>query len=479
MATLPAAANWFCADILAVSRTGWTCWGAKSSLVLAKHNEDQYPTVITASEAHSDKVKVTGVSWCPDEAGAGPERAQLLSAAEDGLAKVWRLDTEKMRLEVAGQCQTEAGRVTCVSWSPADPSILMMGGEARGTVTVWDLMTNTTKLITVGKQQVFSVACHPSQSDLVAVGCKLGQLLLVNTKDSGKIVTRLRGHEEDVYSLAWSPASTIQIGETEYSEWMLASSSRDRTVRVWGEREGRTVATLRPQQDKRVKGEKCWTSVSWPSPDTILSSGPAGELLSWKLDCPWKKGSPEYKVLSREHNRNLFSICVNQDKVFTVGQERLVAVTSLSGERLYNIPCFAGFVHCVVSNPIEPGVLAVGAGDGAVRVWRTGDSGDMFSVKQVQVRQSKVMSLAWHTTREGLLAAGTDDGKVIWVDVVSSSRQPSVSSYHHRAGVYCLVWMDNKTLLSCGDGKLVQHDTNTTKGQELNLGNSGKSQVCA
>ena len=156
-----------------------------------------------------------------------------------------------------------------------------------------------------------------------------------------------------------------------------------------------------------------------------------------------------------------------------------MSVTCLTaGEKLYSLPCFAGFVYCLVSNPIEPGLLAVGAGDGAVRVWRTGDSEDMFSVRLVTIRQSKVMSLAWHPTREGLLAAGTDDGKVAWLEVVSGSRQPSVSAYQHRAGVYCLAWLSNKALLSCGDGKIVQHDISTGKGQELNLGSSqGKSQV--
>ena len=156
-----------------------------------------------------------------------------------------------------------------------------------------------------------------------------------------------------------------------------------------------------------------------------------------------------------------------------------MSVTSLSaGKKLYNLPCFAGFVYCLVSNPIEPGVLAVGGGDGAVRVWRTGDTSDMFSVKLVTIRQSKVMSLAWHPTREGLLAAGTDDGKVAWVEVVTSTRHPTVSSYQHRAGVYCLAWLSTKSLLSCGDGKIVQHDLATGKGQELSLGSSqGKSQV--
>ena len=41
-----------------------------------------------------------------------------------------------------------------------------------------------------------------------------------------------------------------------------------------------------------------------------------------------------------------------------------MSVTCLTaGEKLYSLPCFAGFVYCLVSNPIEPGLLAVGAGE--------------------------------------------------------------------------------------------------------------------
>ena len=312
VATWPPAANWYCGNILAVSRTGWLCWGASSGLVVARHHDDQYPTVVTLPDAHSDKVKVTAVSWCPQEEGGGRERSELVSAAEDGLARAWRLEADEQRLVLVGQAQTGLGRVTCVSWSQADPSLVILGGET-GSLTVWDLMTNNTRTIAVGKRSVFSVACHPTQPDLVAVGCKLGHLMLVNTQGTGRIVTRLRGHEEDVYSLAWSPSTSTKIGETEHEEWLLASSSRDRTVRVWGQSEARAVITLRLPQDKR-KTDHSWISLCWPSASTLLSAGAAGELLCWRLELPGRKGGLEYKVLSREHSRNLFSISAHQDK---------------------------------------------------------------------------------------------------------------------------------------------------------------------
>ena len=314
VATWPPAANWYCGNILAVSRAGWLCWGAKSGLVLARHNEDQpYPTVFTAGDAHSDKVKVTAVAWCPEEGGGGRERAELFSAAEDGVARVWRLEADQMRVVLVGEAGTESGRVTCASWSQADPSLVMMGGETASSVTVWDLMTNNTRTVTLGKQSVFSLACHPTQADLVALGCKMGHLMLVNTQGTGRILSRLRGHEEDVYSLAWSPTNNTMLGDTQHEEWLLASTSRDRTVRVWGEREGRSVITLRLPHDKR-KSDHSWISLCWPSSTTLLSAGTGGELIRWKLDVPGRKGGLEYKVLSREHGRNLFSICAHQDK---------------------------------------------------------------------------------------------------------------------------------------------------------------------
>ena len=328
MASWPPAANWYCGNILAVSRSGWLCWGAKSGLVLAKHNQDQFPTVITVADAHSEKAKVTAVCWCPEEGGAGRERAELLSAAEDGVARVWRLEgegEEGRRLVLVGQSQTESGRVTCASWSKADPSLVVLGGETGCSLAVWDLMTNTARTLTLGKQAVFSVACHPTQADVVAVGCKLGHLLLLNTQGTGRILSRLRGHEEDVYSLAWSPSSSTKLGETQHEEWLLASSSRDRTVRLWGEREGRPVMTLRLQQDKR-RTDHSWVSLCWSSPSSLLSAGAGGELLCWQLDSPARKGGLQFRVLSREHSRNLFTIAAHEDKA---GQHHNILVLFL------------------------------------------------------------------------------------------------------------------------------------------------------
>ena len=99
--------------------------------------------------------------------------------------------------------------------------------------------------------------------------------------------------------------------------------------------------------------------------DHHLSGGVSGELISWHLDRPGRKGGSEWSVISREHFKNLFSVsCSDNGNVYTVGQDRVMAVTRLETRaKVYSLPCFAGFIYTVVSNPIEPSTLAIGAGN--------------------------------------------------------------------------------------------------------------------
>ena len=169
-----------------------------------------------------------------------------------------------------------------------------------------------------------------------------------------------------------------------------------------------------------------------------LFSGGNGELLSWNLEKPGKKGGSEFSMLHRDHFKNLFSIAAWDGVAYTIGQDRALIATHLdTGRQMYALPTFAGFVYCLASNPVDPSLVAIGAGDSQIRVWRTA-SQQLFDITNIHAKlnQAKVMSLAWHPNREGLLAFGTDEGRVGWVEALSSSRVPNISNTQHRNGVY-------------------------------------------
>uniref|UniRef100_A0A4W3HI22 Gem-associated protein 5-like n=1 Tax=Callorhinchus milii TaxID=7868 RepID=A0A4W3HI22_CALMI len=107
---------------------------------------------------------------------------------------------------------------------------------------------------------------------------------------------------------------------------------------------------------------------------------------------------------------------------------------------LWTQPTLGGFVYCLSFSPVSTGCLAVGVGDGMIRVWNTVSLKNNYDVKTLwQGIKSKVTSLCWHPTKEGCLAFGTDDGKVGIYDVYSN-KPPQISSSYHRKTVYALVW---------------------------------------
>ena len=138
------------------------------------------------------------------------------------------------------------------------------------------------------------------------------------------------------------------------------------------------------------------------------------------------------------------------------------------------MPTLNGFAYCLASNMLDPSIVALGVGDGIIRIWKTG-SNQLFDIKHIRLNQAKVMCLAWHPDREGVIGFGTDEGRVGWIDVLSQKSQMTFSSYQHRGGVYCISWAQGITsadsstkdngqfLYTVGDGKYVQHSVKSDK----------------
>ncbi|ELV12308.1 Gem-associated protein 5 [Tupaia chinensis] len=90
-------------------------------------------------------------------------------------------------------------------------------------------------------------------------------------------------------------------------------------------------------------------------------------------------------------------------------------------ECCWTLPSLGGFAYSLAFSPVDVGCLAIGVGDGMIRVWNTLSMKNNYDVRNFwQGVKSKVTALCWHPNKEGCLAFGTDDGKVGLYDTYSN-----------------------------------------------------------
>jgi WD40 repeat protein/tRNA A-37 threonylcarbamoyl transferase component Bud32 len=154
-----------------------------------------------------------------------PDGTQLASAGVDGTVRIWDVQTRSPLAVLGGH---EAGLVFGLTYSP-DGRLLASASRDK-TVRLWDTTTHEALAILPHGSAVYGVAFSPDGRRLAA-GCADNSIRLWDVTSArgagGKElleaeVAELRGHEDYVHAVAWSPDGT-----------RLISASGDRTVRVW------------------------------------------------------------------------------------------------------------------------------------------------------------------------------------------------------------------------------------------------------
>ena len=96
---------------------------------------------------------------------------------------------------------------------------------------------------------------HPKNQDIVAYGCRYGLVYIVNISGKGRVIHKIRAHDEDIQGLDWSletpevfknSLSSIADDEDQSaSSNLLAVSSRDKTVTIWNWKDASKLAELK------------------------------------------------------------------------------------------------------------------------------------------------------------------------------------------------------------------------------------------
>ncbi|XP_042637665.1 gem-associated protein 5 [Orycteropus afer afer] len=522
--TLPPSPNWYCSRCSDAVPGGLFGFAARTSVFLVRVGPGagaSYGTppfrVVGELVGHTERVSGFTFSHHPDQYNL------CATSSDDGMVKIWDVETKAVVTEHALHQHT----ITALHWSPQVKDLIVSGDE-KGVIFCYWLNRNDSQHLFIEPRTVFCLTCSPHHEHLVAIGYKDGIVVIIDISKKGEVIHRLRGHDDEIHSIAWCPLpgeDCLSINQEENSGrddlreeaeipngkvipqtpvtkgCYLATGSKDQTIRIWSFSRGRGVMILKLPFLKRRGGgidptvkERLWLTLHWPSdqPTQLVSSCLGGELLLWDLTQSWRRKYMLFSASSegQTHSRIVFNLCPlqtedNRKLLLSTSMDRDIKCWDMSTlECCWTLPSLGGFAYSLAFSPVDIGCLAIGVGDGMIRVWNTLSLKNNYDVKNFwQGIKSKVTALCWHPTKEGCLAFGTDDGKVGLYDTYSN-KPPQISSTYHRKTVYTLAWgppvssvslggegdRPSLTLYSCGgEGIVLQHNPWKLNGEAFDI----------
>lgn len=400
--------------------------------------------------------RVTAVQFVTD----GTE-LRLVCGGEEGSVQIWDVAT----LTMIEQHRKHKAEVTAVTVSGALDANFVVAGDRQGRISVWERDAGKVSIFTpVTGDGVHSIAMSPHDKSLVAVGYRSGVLCLVDVMQ-GVIRHKLEGHEQEVQCVAWKPAdptravvNDVETNEKDDVMW-LASSSRDKTIKMWSIR---VDAAVKPDLDRVLRlptskqgmafsqTKQLWLPVAWNRRDqtstdkfSLWSGSFDGSLLLWE----WSNSNAgdsvkpansnrrcKPVVVKGGHSRMLFAIVmapphesigseavsmltVSLDRELRLWKTEMGSKASSKARCVETLAGLGGHAYSV-SYSSSNSAVAVGVGDQTIRLWQFGNKSDDPDKSDYECDllwkglQSKVTSVCWHPFQRSTLAYGTEDGRI-------------------------------------------------------------------